>query len=63
MTIRVTHIYHRIDGEWHLVPVRPAEVRPAEVRFFEFRIGEVRPSEVRTDVGVLLTPRVPGSPA
>ena len=35
--------------------VRPAEVRPAEVR-----PAEVRPLEVWTDVGVLITPRIPG---
>jgi hypothetical protein len=38
--------------------IRPAEVRPAEVRLVEVRLAEVR-----QDVGVRLTPRVPGGHA
>src|SRR5262249_46772776 len=47
--------------------VRPDEVCPAEVRLKEVRIAEVRLveerlAEVWTDVGVLVTPRVPARP-
>src|SRR5262249_20780448 len=51
------HQYGRLEvrpGE-----VRPAEVRPAEVLPEEDLEGELRLGEVWTDVGVLVTPRVP----
>ena len=50
----------RSAAELRLAEVRPAEVRPAEVCRAEVRPAEVRPAEIGMDVGVLLTPRVPG---
>src|SRR5262249_39326483 len=47
-------------GEVRLAEVRHGEVRPAEVRPAKVRPAEVRLAEVWTDVGVLMTPRVPG---
>ena len=40
--------------------VRSNEVRLAEVRAEEVGLEEVRPAELRQDIGVLVTPRVPG---
>jgi hypothetical protein len=38
---------------------RLAEVSPAEARLAEVHLAEVHLVEVRTDVGILVTPRVP----
>ena len=57
MEVRPTEVR---PAEVRRAEVRPAEVRPAEVRRAEVRPAEVRPAEIGLDIGVLLTPRVPG---